>query len=163
MLHFFFFKCKTKENLFLINKRWKAIQFIFINSFPLIFFCSNCLASDTHSTTKGLENSSSRKFLLEILDIFRLDAGRNSLHIQKRSGPNSQYLLISIPSSRIYCVCLYTSPHLYTFSHSLLVAVSNIQLAHFQRSNYHCCALILITKWNLMLKLKGEPYIYIDR
>lgn len=69
-----FLKVRIKENLFLFNKKWKAIELIFISSFSLIYFSSNCLAGDTHSTTKELENSSSKKFLLEILDIFRLDA-----------------------------------------------------------------------------------------
>lgn len=70
----YFLKFKPKENLFLFNKNRKAIEFIFMSSFSLISFSGNFLAGDTHSTTKELENSSSRQYLLEILDTFPLAA-----------------------------------------------------------------------------------------
>lgn len=100
--HFSLFKTKA----ILLIKNGKQYHF-FSSNFSFIFFSSNCLAGDSHSTTKGLENSNSGKLLLEILNIFRLDAWRNSLHSQETSGQNYQYLLISFPSSRIYPVFVY--------------------------------------------------------
>lgn len=121
--HFSLFKTKA----ILLIKNGKQYHF-FSSNFSFIFFSSNCLAGDSHSTTKGLENSNSGKLLLEILNIFRLDAWKIvSIARKHRVKTISTFWFLFLAPEFILCLSMYL------FSSSLYVSIPTA-------SNYPTCS-----------------------